>query len=195
MINAKRQCWAKAHYSRCGVMLWTELVLPLNQMILNLAIGFTMVKKTTTTVKFSKRKLCQQVFWIIDPRKFDFPEGTAIFINENLCFYYKILWSTCKKLWEKKLIHTYFTSNGNIQYRIREKGMFIHLHMLGFKKKNCGYWYKWLINYLLSLLQFVCLFVCLFFDSLCLESPWDLWNHWFHFFCGFAFGNMLFTLL
>ena len=91
---------------------------------------------TTTTVKFSKRKLCQQVFWIVDPRKFDFPEGTAIFINENLCSYYKILWNTCKKLWEKKLIQTYFTSNGNIQYRIREKGMFIHLHMLGFKKKN-----------------------------------------------------------
>ena len=26
------------------------------------------------------------------------------------------------RLWEKKLIHTYFTSNGNIRYRIRENG-------------------------------------------------------------------------
>ena len=31
-----------------------------------------------------------------------------------------MLWKKCKKLWEKKLIYTYFTSNGNIRYRIRE---------------------------------------------------------------------------
>ena len=42
-------------------------------------------------VKFSKRKLCQQVLRVkkelknIDPSEFDFPEGTAIFTNASLC--------------------------------------------------------------------------------------------------------------
>ena len=58
----------------------------------------------------------------IDPTEFDFPEDTAIFINESLSFYYKMLWNKCKKLWKKKLIYTYFTSNGNIRCRIRENG-------------------------------------------------------------------------
>ena len=81
-----------------------------------------------TIFKFSRRKLCQKVLREkkelknVDPSEFDFPEGTAIFINESLCFYYRMLWNKCKKLWEKKLIYTYFTSNGNIRYRIRENG-------------------------------------------------------------------------
>ena len=81
-----------------------------------------------TMVKFSKRKVCQQVLRVkkelknIDSSEFDFPEGTAIFINESLCSYYKMLWNKCKKLREKKLIYTYFTSNENIRYRIRENG-------------------------------------------------------------------------
>ena len=71
----------------------------------------------------------------IDPSEFDFPEGTAIFINESLCSYYKMLWSKCKKLWEKRLIYLYFTSNGNIRYRIRENGN-VHTvtHIADFKK-------------------------------------------------------------
>ena len=43
-----------------------------------------------TILKFSKHKVCQQVLRVkkelknIDPSEFDFPEGTAIFINESL---------------------------------------------------------------------------------------------------------------
>ena len=46
-----------------------------------------------------------------------------------------MLWKKCKKLWEKKLIYTYFTSNGNIRYRIRENGN-VHTvtHITDFKK-------------------------------------------------------------
>ena len=85
-------------------------------------------RSVSKTVKFSKRKLCQQVLREkqelknVDPSEFDFPEGTDLFINESLCFYYKMLWNKCKKLWGKKSIYTYFTSNGNIRYRIRENG-------------------------------------------------------------------------
>ena len=61
-------------------------------------------------VKFSKLKLCQQVLQVkkemknIDPSEFDFVEGTAIFIHEILCSYYKMLWNKFKMLWEEKLI-------------------------------------------------------------------------------------------
>ena len=88
-----------------------------------------MINDKKSIVKFTKLKLFQKVLRIkkelknIDPSEFDFPEGTAIFINEIFCFYYKMLWNKCKKLWvEKKLIYTYFTSNGNIRYRITKSG-------------------------------------------------------------------------
>ena len=58
----------------------------------------------------------------IDPSEFDFLKGTAIFISEKIFSYYKILWNKCRKLWKKKLICMYFTSNGNVRYRIRENG-------------------------------------------------------------------------
>ena len=64
---------------------------------------------------FQNIKICQQVSRVkeelknIDPIEYDFPGHTTIFINESLCFYYKMLWNKCKKL-----IYTYFTSNGNI---------------------------------------------------------------------------------
>ena len=94
-----------------------------------------------TIFKFSRRKLCQKVLREkkelknVDPSEFDFPEDTAIFMNESLCSYYKMLWNKCKKLWEKKLIYKYFTSNGNIRYRIRENGN-VHTvtHITDFKK-------------------------------------------------------------
>ena len=71
-----------------------------------------MIKKNI--VKFLKRKLqIKKEIKNINPSEFDFAKGTTIFIKESLRFCYKMLWSKCKKLWEKQ-IHTYFTSNGNI---------------------------------------------------------------------------------
>ena len=60
-----------------------------------------MIKKSV--VKFSKRKVCQQVLRAkkklknIDHSEFDFPEGTAIFINESLCSYYKCYGTNVRK--------------------------------------------------------------------------------------------------
>ena len=92
-------------------------------------------------VKFSKHKLWQQVLRVkkklknIDPSEFDFPEGTAIFINKSLYSYYKMLWNKCKKVWKKKLIYTYFNPNENIRYKIGENGN-VHAvtHITDFKK-------------------------------------------------------------
>ena len=50
----------------------------------------------------------------------DLPEGTELFINENLCPYYKGPWVICKKLWNRKRIHSFFTSDGIIKFCFEE---------------------------------------------------------------------------
>ena len=146
MNNVERQCWAKAQYSRRECLEVVGIPSSVNVKDLegkvctifnrtgvavkpdDIEACHRLYNDKKTIVKFSKRKVCQQVLRVkeelknIDPSEFDFPEGTAIFINESLCSYYKMLWNKCKKLWEKKLIYTYFTSNGNIRYSIRENG-------------------------------------------------------------------------
>ena len=52
----------------------------------------------------------------------DLPEGTKMFTNESLCPYYKGLWVICKKLWNRKRIHSSFTANGIIKFRFEEHG-------------------------------------------------------------------------
>ena len=46
-----------------------------------------------------------------------------------------MLWSKCKKPWEKKIIYAYSTSNGNSRYRTRGNGN-VHAvtHITDFKK-------------------------------------------------------------
>ena len=159
MSNVERQCWANAQYSRRECL---EVVgIPSSVNVKDLEgkvctvfnrIGVAVKPDDIETcrrlyndkkiiVTFSKRKVGQQVLRVkrelknIDPSEFDFPEGTAIFINESLCSYYKMLWSKCKKFWEKKLIYTYSTSNGNIRYRIGEDGNVNTVtHITDFKK-------------------------------------------------------------
>ena len=46
---------------------------------------------------------------------------TPVYINDSLCFYYKKLWSKCKKLWSNKFIFGYWVSNGSIKIRISER--------------------------------------------------------------------------
>ena len=159
MNNVERQCWANAHYSRRECLEVVGIpssvnVKDLEGKVCTIFNRIGVAVKTEdieacqrlyndkkTIVKFSKRKVCQQVLRVkkelknIDPSELDFPEGTAIFINESLCSYYKMLWNKCKKLWEKKLIYTYFTSNGNIRYRIMENGNVNTVtHITDFKK-------------------------------------------------------------
>ena len=116
MNNVERQCWANAQYARCECL---EVVgIPSSVKIKNLegkvcsvfnTIGVAvnpddievchrLYNDKKVIVKFSKRKLCQQVLREkkelknVEPSKFDFPEGTAIPINEGLRSYYKMLW-------------------------------------------------------------------------------------------------------
>ena len=108
MNNVERQCWANAQYSRreclevvgipssvkikdlegkvCSV--FNRIGVAVNPDDIEACHRFYNDKKAI--VKFSKRKLCQQVLREkkelknVDPSEFDFPEGTAIFINESL---------------------------------------------------------------------------------------------------------------
>ena len=50
-------------------------------------------RKDAEKIKLNKKKLKN-----IDHKKIGFSSGTKVFINENLCGYYKLPWSKCKKL-------------------------------------------------------------------------------------------------
>ena len=39
----------------------------------------------------------------------DFPAGTKLCIDDNLCPYYRGLWNETKKLWNKKKMFSYFS--------------------------------------------------------------------------------------
>ena len=52
----------------------------------------------------------------------DLPKGTKLFINESLRPYYKDLWVICKKLWNRKRVHSFFTSNDILKFPFEEHG-------------------------------------------------------------------------
>ena len=43
-----------------------------------------------------------------------------VFINQSLYSCYEYLWSLCKILHSKKLIHSFWVSNGNVNLKARE---------------------------------------------------------------------------
>ena len=43
---------------------------------------------------------------------------TKVFINENLCGYYKLLWSKCKKLFLEKNIASFWVTNGAVKIKL-----------------------------------------------------------------------------
>ena len=46
------------------------------------------------------------------------PGKTKAFINKNLCFYYKKLWSKCKTLWGAGHISAFWASNGSLKIKL-----------------------------------------------------------------------------
>ena len=83
-------------------------------------------KPKKVIIKLSKRK---DVFNIwqrkkklksVDIRKVGLPQGSLVFVNQSLCSYYKYLSSLCKRLHSKKLIHSFWVSNGNVNLKVCE---------------------------------------------------------------------------
>ena len=45
---------------------------------------------------------------------------TPVYINYNLCNYYKVLWWKCKNFWWSKLIYAFWVYNGSIKLNIAD---------------------------------------------------------------------------
>ena len=50
----------------------------------------------------------------VDNTNVGLPQGSLVFINQSLYSYYKYLWSLCKRLHSKKMIHSFSVSNVNV---------------------------------------------------------------------------------
>ena len=48
--------------------------------------------------------------------------NNAVFINDSLCSYYKMLWRKCKNLWSSKYIHAFWVSNGTLRLKLTASG-------------------------------------------------------------------------
>ena len=66
----------------------------------------------------------------VDITKVGLPQGSLVFINQSLCSYYKYLWSLCKRLHLKKLIHSFWVSNGNVKLKVCENTPILLCHTL-----------------------------------------------------------------
>ena len=83
-----------------------------------------------TIVKFVNRKICdismknRKKLKDVDKSKLGFNEETAIYINHNLCPYYRRLIGKCKFLQRKGRINSCWTYNGIVTLRIKENGAF-----------------------------------------------------------------------
>ena len=64
-------------------------------------------------VKLNKKKLKN-----IDHEKIGLSSGTKVFINENLCSYYKLLWSKCKKLFLEKMVALFWVKIGTVKIKL-----------------------------------------------------------------------------
>ena len=133
LVNMERQCWANAQYSRrecldiIGIPSEVEPDV-LEEKVVNIfeklgcnipsnhieACHRVSKKSATVIVKFSRRKDYQQVLAVKkDLRKIKMedvglPGQNKLFINKNLCPYYKVLWSKSKKLHSLGKINSFF---------------------------------------------------------------------------------------
>ena len=84
--------------------------------------------KNKIIVKFSKRKDCQAVLENkkklknLSNEELGLETNSKVFVNENLCKYYKLLWSQCKSLWNDKMIFAFWTTNGSLKLKFRQDG-------------------------------------------------------------------------
>ena len=121
LVSMERQCWANAQYSRreCLELVgvphsvsdgdFEEKVLKIFDKVgcsikgNNIEACHRMSKKTGRIVKFSCRKDCPNVLNAkkelrkLDMKDIGFPEDNPIFVNQSLCTYYWVLWSSFLK--------------------------------------------------------------------------------------------------
>ena len=130
LILVERKCWANEQYSRRECLEISAIPESIQdddlEDCVNKIFNECDTRPKNVIIKLSKRK---DVFNIlqrkkklksVDITKVGLPQGSLVFINQSLCSYYKYLWSLCKRLHSKKLIHSFWVSNGNVNLKVRE---------------------------------------------------------------------------
>ena len=75
-------------------------------------------------MKLSRQKDCEQIISVkknlkkIKMQDIGLTGNHSIFINTNLCPYYRMLWSKCKRLHELGNITNFYISSGTIKVKI-----------------------------------------------------------------------------
>ena len=144
-VDLERQCWANAQYSRQECLELASIPSTVAQDELEGKVVDILNKvgsivdndkieachrisrnNDRVIIKFSRRKNCQHVLSVkrdlkkLNMDEVGLPENCKVFINQSLCFYYKLLWSKSKKLHSMGKIHNFFISNGTVQVIINE---------------------------------------------------------------------------
>ena len=145
LVDMERQCWENSQYSRreCIEMVGIPNSVNNNELEHKVLIVFQKVgcelsprdfkachrlrkNSNSVVVKFSRRKVCEQIMSVKkDLKKLKMQDiglsgNQSIFINTSLCTYYRMLWSKCKRLYEAGNIRYFYISCDTIKIKITE---------------------------------------------------------------------------
>ena len=136
LVDSERQCWANTQYSRKETLeiAWLPKALindkaetkvcqslDCNVDKEDLDACYRLKDKERVIVKFCRRKDCEKVWKAkndlrkLDSTNLDLPERSKFSINQSLCSYYRLLWSTSKKLDGKGRIFGWYVSKGQLR--------------------------------------------------------------------------------
>ena len=106
----------------CVLKIFNEYDTPVNP-----ASSKSKARAKKVIIRLSKRKVVFNILQSkkklksVDIRSVGLPNVLLIFMNRNLCSYYKYLWSLYFiHLHLKKMIHSFWVSNGNVSLKLRE---------------------------------------------------------------------------
>ena len=146
VVKTERQCWENAQYSRRDTLEIVGIPNSIDNSALEETVrdvfkkigveiderdvqaSHRLKEKDRTIVKFVDRKDCLQILGVkkelksLDPTYLDFSENTKIFINENVCPYYRGIWNKCKKLRPIQKLHQFYTISGLIRVKLEGTG-------------------------------------------------------------------------
>ena len=160
LVDMERQCWENSQYSRreCIEMVGIPNSVNNNELEHKVLIVFQKVgcelsprdfkachrlrkNSNSVVVKFSRRKVCEQIMSVKkDLKKLKMQDiglsgNQSIFINTSLCTYYRMLWSKCKRLYEAGNIRYFYISCDTIKIKITENSSHIAItHTQNFTK-------------------------------------------------------------
>ena len=142
LVDTERQCWANAQYSRrepleiAGLLQSLtneEAEAKMSQIFRSLDCNVNkedldachwLKHKERVFVNFCRRKDSEKVLKAkndlrkLDTTKLDLPEGSKIFVNQSWCSYYRLLWSSSKKLHGRGIIFGWYVSNGSVKIKL-----------------------------------------------------------------------------